>query len=74
MTPEERLVAAQAAFERGDFRTARAEARGLVGAGGDVDAGAKVILAALAPDKWARRWGIGALVLLALLAWEYVAH
>jgi hypothetical protein len=71
--PPEALRPALALFERGDFRDATASARALLSSpDAEVQAAARALLARMASDPWALRFGIAALALLALLVGIYV--
>jgi hypothetical protein len=63
-----------AAFDRGDFVAAAAAARPLVDSPDpEVQAAARALLDRLAPDPWAIRLGLLAVIALALVAGIYVA-
>ena len=74
--PPPELVPALAAFERGDFRSATSLARGVLAAtpapSTEVRAAANELLARMAPDPWAVRIAVAALVLLAVVAGLYI--
>jgi hypothetical protein len=72
--PPTELASALALFERGDFRGARAEASAIVALHPrpEVETAARALLARIAPDPWALRFGLLALALLALVVGLYV--
>jgi hypothetical protein len=72
--PPPALAPALARFERGDFLGARRQAERLLAErpAPDVEAAARALLASLAPDRWAVRFGLLVLVALALVTGLYV--
>jgi hypothetical protein len=71
--PDAPLSDAQARFARGDFLGARLAAERELAAGGpDQQAAARDLLARLAADPWALRFGLIILAVLALVAGLYV--
>jgi hypothetical protein len=72
--PPPELQPALAAFERGDFRAATAACQALLASppSPEVAAAARALLARMAPDPWALRFGIAALALIALLVGIYI--
>jgi hypothetical protein len=71
--PPAALLPALASFERGDLVAAGQQARLLVeNPDPDIQSAARELLARMAPDPWAVRFGLLALALLVLLAVVYV--
>jgi hypothetical protein len=71
--PPAALLPALASFERGDMVSAGAEARTLLdSADPEVQAAARALLTRMAPDPWAIRFGVLAVVLLVILVVIYV--
>jgi hypothetical protein len=73
-TPPAALAGATARFERGDFLGARLEIQRVLAAHPDpeVEAAGRALLARMAPDPWAARFGVLVLVILALVTGLYV--
>jgi hypothetical protein len=67
--PAAPLATAERLFQRGDFLGARREAERQLAAAPEA---ARALLARLAPDPWAARFGLLVLALLALMAGLYV--
>jgi hypothetical protein len=72
--PPPAAAEATARFERGDFLGARLEVQRLLAAPRDpeVEAAARALIARMAPDPWAARFGVLVLVVLALVTGLYV--
>jgi hypothetical protein len=71
--PPAALLPALASFERGDLVAADAQARPLLESPDpEVQAAARALLGRMAPDPWAIRFGVMALVLLVILVVLYV--
>ena len=71
--PPAALVPALATFERGDWASARRQARALLSdPEPQVQEAARALLARMAPDPWAIRTGLLALALLVIIAVTYV--
>jgi hypothetical protein len=70
------LAAAQARFDRGDFQGARRALQALLASSpppnDDDAAAARALLARMAPDPWAARFGVLVLAVLALVIGLYV--
>jgi hypothetical protein len=73
-SPPPELAGPTALFDRGDFRGARAQLDALLTSRPtpEVESAARALLARLAPDPWALRFGLLALALLALVVGLYV--
>jgi hypothetical protein len=71
--PPAALLPALASFERGDRVAAAAQARPLLdSADPEVQAAARALMARMAPDPWAVRFGLMAAVLLLILVIVYL--
>lgn len=73
-TPPPPTTAAGLALASGDFRAAGAEARRVLAGSPSEDeaAEARAVLQALAPDRWAKRAAIVAVLLLAFVVLQYI--
>ena len=73
-TPPAPVTAAGLALAAGDFRAAGAEARRILAGSPSEDeaAEARAVREALAPDRWAKRVAVAAVLLLAFLVLQYV--